>query len=65
MEYNPETRHKFEFTPEEVKELDLALTARVDMMQALDDDYDCDSILGTLQMEFEDITRDLADVGEI
>jgi hypothetical protein len=65
MDYNPQTKHIFEFTPLEIKELDIALTARVDFMQERFDDYNCDGLLGTLQMEFEDIARGLADRGEI
>jgi hypothetical protein len=65
MKYTPETKHKFEFTPEEIKELDIALTKRVDKVQELDDNYDCDGTLGSLQMEFEDLARDLTNRGEI
>jgi hypothetical protein len=65
MKYNPETKHKFEFTPLEIKELYTALTARVDFMQERFDDYDCDGLLGTLQVEFEDLASHLTDIGEI
>jgi hypothetical protein len=62
MKYTPKTKHKFEFTPKEIKELHIALTARVDFMQGRYDDYDCEDRLGSLQMEFEDLARDLGEI---
>jgi hypothetical protein len=65
MDYNPQTKHIFEFTPLEICLIDRAVTAMVDKEQELNDHYDCDGPLGTLQMEFEDLAQNLADMGEI